>query len=297
MVIEFSNLRLTQLEEEVELFHEMGIPSVQKIKGITNAVKVALSEVKAKVGESPFTGTEEEIVFFKTIKPRFTAIYLYHLEIFKIECDKPHTVDDTISIYYQNELQYISQFLDRHKFLYQYYLLGGTELDTSYFLRGKELQGVLFPYIEDSDSTFSTPGDQLFAKFEAYEKVRDYLMDILSPKLNDKTSSYMHHSPVFKWTGDKSNLIELTYALYDSIQINEGNITIAELITWFEQSFNVNLSRHYQIFSEIKSRKSVSRTRFLDHARDMLLQHMEEGDAFVPKIPKPVSGSKSMLKK
>ncbi|WP_158826958.1 RteC domain-containing protein [Mucilaginibacter lacusdianchii] len=298
MIIEFSKVRLTQLEEDVDLFNEMGIPAVQKVTGIINAVRQAVKELKEQLKLSSFTNAGEEIQFFKGIKPYFIAIQLYTIELFKIENDKPSIDSDAISIYYQQELRYIRQFFDKHQFIYQYYLLGGNELDASYFIRGKEVSGLLLPDGPDIDPLFSTAADYLFAKFIAYERLQEYLVG----KLNDQThqeirSSGKDRSRTLKWTGDKSNLVEFAYGLYDTMQINEGDLSIAELIGWLEESFNINLTRHYQIFSEIKNRKSVSRTRFLDHARMMLTQHMEEGDAFKPKPPKSVSGSKSGPKK
>jgi hypothetical protein len=54
----------------------------------------------------------------------------------------------------------------------------------------------------------------------------------------------------------------------------------------------INLGRYYQVFTDIKARKTVSHTRYIDDMRTMILKHIDEGDAFVPEKPKPVSGSK-----
>jgi hypothetical protein len=93
------------------------------------------------------------------------------------------------------------------------------------------------------------------------------------------------------------NLVEIAYGIHDTAQINNGDVDIKDIIAWLEESLNVNLSRHYRMFSEMKKRKSVSPTRYIDHMGDMVKRHLLEGDAFRPQAPKQVSGSKSARKK
>src|SRR5690606_41701196 len=76
------------------------------------------------------------------------------------------------------------------------------------------------------------------------------------------------------WTGSKTELIELLYALHSSKCINSGTTDIKELAAHFEHFYNVDLGNYYHTFIDIRSRKS-SRTRFLERLIEMLNQRME----------------------
>lgn len=73
-----------------------------------------------------------------------------------------------------------------------------------------------------------------------------------------------------QWTGDKSNLVELAYAIYGTKQLNNGDADIIDIVEWLEQTLQISLGRYYQTFADIRMRKAVSKTRYLDHLRDML---------------------------
>jgi hypothetical protein len=293
MMIDYGNTRFAQLEEEVELFNEMGIPQVKKVTGIINAVKTALADLRVKLNDAPFDSTGDEIQFFKHIKPKFHAVQIFALEVFKIDADKPLGDEMLFKNYFEQELKFIRNFLNKHQFIYQYYLLGGTELDLSYFTRGRERSGVLLPDGPDLDPQFSTPGDYLFAKFLAIEKLQEYLIqNLYNPGGLEPMSKATRQRGAFKWTGDKSNLIELAYGIFDTVQINNGKVTIAVIIEWLEESFSISLSRYYRRFTEIKMRKSISKTKYLDEMREALARHISEGDAYKPQPAKPSSKPK-----
>ena len=64
------------------------------------------------------------------------------------------------------------------------------------------------------------------------------------------------------WTGSKTDLVELLYALKATGTINAGNINIKDLISTFSNLFNIEISNYYKTYSEIKNR-STERTKFL----------------------------------
>jgi hypothetical protein len=262
-----------------------------KIVGI---VRTAMKSLKSHFSENPFADQASEIHFFKYDKPKFFSEYIYELELFTIESNKPFADERVVNSYYEQELSFIRRFFDQHRFLYQYYLLDGNELDEIYFTSGQRHADLLLPQAPDAEPDFSTPADFIFAKFRALERLQDYLMGLLYPA--KMRAPYTGESNSLRWTGDKINLIELAYGIYNTAQVNDGEINIIDIISWLENSFQVKLSRYFQMFSEIKSRKSVSKTRYLDHMSKMIRQHIEQGNAFVPEKPRPVSGSKPAVK-
>jgi hypothetical protein len=165
-------------------------------------------------------------------------------------------------------------------------------MDNAYFLPGSTITDLILPEAPDADPEFSTPGDFLFAKFLAYERVQEYLINQLYPSEGKEK-----RKKILNWTGDKINLIEIAYGIYDTAQINHGDVDLIDIVSWLEESLAISLDRHYRIFSEMKNRKSVSPTRYLDHMGEMVKQHLTAGDAFRPRLPDVVSGSKPNHKK
>lgn len=277
---EFVQQRFTALQEEVEMFNEMGIAPIKKLTGVISSVRLAMDDLREHIAEHPFADEPSEIQYFKYDQPRFVAEQVFAVEVFTIDHAKPIGDEVLLKAYYEQELKYIRRFFDQHRFLYQYYLLDGTELDALYFRRGITIPTTLLPEGPITDPELSTAGDYLFAKFMALERVQEYLIGCLYHQ-SDGAVSIKKRRPM-RWTGDKSNLIELAYGLYGTLQINGGKVTIAELIEWFEESFGITLKRYYRRFSEIKMRKSISQSKYLDEMREAFLRYIEEGDAWMP---------------
>ena len=85
-----------------------------------------------------------------------------------------------------------------------------------------------------------------------------------------------------KWPSDKSDLVELAYAMYVYMRKRGSDITIVRIVKWFEDAFGVNLSRYSHRFAEIKMRKSTRPSKFLDAMVNEFLNYAEDGDAFQP---------------
>ena len=298
MIIEIAKTRLSQLEEEVELFAEMGITPVQRLSGSVKSVRKALADLKENLKQYPFADKDEEIYFFKYLKPRFYALQIYASEFYTIQTNKPMADNMVLMAYYEQELRYLKRFFDQYRFLYQYFQLDGSELDFAYFIRKQDQVGLFFQETAEPDPGFSTGYDFLFGRFIAFEKLQDYLMALLynDPEADGFRKTKKGSRPL-KWTGEKINLVELAYGIYDTAQVNNGAAPLSEIIEWLEQSLDISLSRYYQVFSEIKSRKLLSKTRYLDFMREALTKHIDDADAFLPQKNYQGSGSKPDYKK
>ncbi len=294
MMNEFAKTSYFTMKEELVLFSELGIQPIRRLAGVLNCINDALNQLRTFLKEYQFKDQESEIYFFKYDKPKFFCEQIYAKEIYTIEIARPHGDELLLKNFYEQELKYIKRFFIQYQFLYQYYQLDASDLDHLFFVRGAKPSDLLLPETPDLDPLFSTSCDYLFSKFMAYEKIQDYLINCLyGPIDNLQRLGVSGKNKILKWTGNKADLVELAYGIYDTLQINNGDVDIADIIDWLEKSLQINLGRYYQCFSEIKNRKSISKTHFLDHMLTMLSQHIEEGDAFKPRKPKNVSGSKS----
>ena len=79
------------------------------------------------------------------------------------------------------------------------------------------------------------------------------------------------------FTGKKSALIELGYALASSGDINHGNIEIKEFMNFLSSMFNIDLGGYYDAYIAMKERKD--RTSYLSRLIESLTKRMNEDDA------------------
>lgn len=274
----FINERMNKLLEEIELYREMGIPAAKRLAGILSAIQDVLKDLRGHIMAHPFTDEASEIAFFKLVKPRFVAEQLYAVEQYSLETNRPIGDELALKAYHEFELKHIRRFFEQHRFMHQYYLLDGHELDHLYFVRGAAAPVLTTADLPASEPEFSTAADYLYAKFIAYERLQEYLASLLYPSA-DTAPVKRKRLP---WPGEKTDLIELAYALYCWLRVKKSERTIVVIIEWLEESFGISLPRHYRRFAEIKMRKVSSRTKFLDELRELLIQYMDEGDAWNP---------------
>ena len=83
-----------------------------------------------------------------------------------------------------------------------------------------------------------------------------------------------------RWTGAIVELVELIYALIEMKCIDDGETPLNELAAYFGRLFGLEIkdSHCYNAYSDMKRRKSESRTYFLDKLRERLNLRMQRDD-------------------
>ncbi|PWS26180.1 hypothetical protein DHW03_15405 [Pedobacter yonginense] len=270
-----------KLQGEMEKADQIELP-LEKLKTGLASVQQILVALRVGTLETEFSTPEEEVRFFKYEKPPIYAWLIFITERYAIEINFPRGKKEEQITYLNHQILYINRFFRQNEFLYQYYRLDANELDGQYFIRGKNAVVLGFSEVPEIDREFGTPADYLFSKFIAYEKILDYLLreiEILNAAGGEQP---FRNKIALKWTGDSVNLIELIYGIYETGQINSGEASLAELMNFFGQLFEINLTRYFKKFTDIKMRKSMSKTRFLDEMQKLVNKRIEDGDAFIP---------------
>ena len=231
--------------------------------------------------EHLFSSTEEEIYFFKELKPNILGRYLYFNKVYRIESQCPSGSNDVIKEYLNDELGGLTYFFRRNLELYQYYRSKATTYDNYYFIRGKaDIRLCCDSFQCDRDPMFSTGYDHKIAKILANEMLQIYLNKRIinlgqSEAINKQTITKIPYPA--NWTSNKIFLIELGYALYVAGDINNGNITVKEIMDLLGAMFNIDLGDYYRGYITLKNRKK-DRTLYLKTLIEKLLKRMEEDD-------------------
>lgn len=284
MLVKMSEELYSQLENEIRQIIAKETQPFVILSAVLKSVRTALKELKEHILKHPFKDADEEIRFFKHIKPRFYCLRIYYLEWYNIRTSLPAGDAAILKVFYKDELKVVQRFFRQMAFHYQYYKLGATELDSLYFLRGMEVQSVLIPELPDLELEFSTSQDYLFSKIMAYELLQDFLLKETSRLDNpDGTGEPEVKLPKLQWTGEQVNLVELIYGIYYTGQLNHGNVEVKEIIELIETVFQVNIKAVYHVFGNIRRRKSIAPTAFLDKMREAILKRIDEDLAYRPK--------------
>lgn len=226
----------------------------------------AISHLKQFVYEYQFEGVEEEIGFFKEQKQVILSQYFYYDKVFSIKLSEPFNTSGVLRSYFQQCLNELQEYVKENALFYKYCLSSSTHLDDKYFTRTEKLLSD-----PDIDAKFSTGYDNVLARILAYQMVKEYLVTQLQ-KLDEGSTD---KSSSLKWTGTKSALIELIYALQSVDAVNNGKADIKQIADSFEQLFNISLGNYYRQFQEIRLRKN-GKTNFLDDMREKLTQRLDD---------------------
>jgi RteC protein len=273
------NTAHTLLNELNEKLDTQNFKDISYIKIVENSVFICEEyhfKLKEFIKSNTFQSNQEEIDFFKTIKPKFTSKLYYFISVFNLELQRPSTSQEIQKIYLQEQLGKIKTFKDANTETYKYFKSNATFLDEKCFLRNKrDLRFFLDPIVYQFDANFSTSHDHKIAMILAYDELELYILkelDKLEENYKDKENLKVFH---LQWTEKKVSLVELIYSLYAAGVINNGKTEIAELAKFFEQYFNIDLGDYYRKYLEIRSRK-VNPTKFIDSIKAALLKKMEE---------------------
>lgn len=282
----FTDTLYTSLLQEIEQLEEdnASSPAVQRIK-ILDVLHQRMEELKNRVLEQGFASTEEEIYFFKYQKPKISSLLIYHARLDMIELTKPEGTRQDLLCFYENELAAIRRFFNQNLPLYQYFRSEASYLDEKLFLRGRQdIAGLVSLLKLEADERFSTAADLLIARMMANEKLKAVLHQRIA-QLEQPSAGLLASPPVrrLRWTGEAINLVEIAYGWHCTGQINHGQAGIAEIVRWLEENLGVSIGRPYRRFTEIKRRKLLSQTRFLDQMREAILRKLDEEDAFDPR--------------
>lgn len=284
MITKLNDELYGQLESEVARIIAEETEPFSILSAILKTVRTALQALKEHVLKNPFADETEQIYFFKHIKPQFYCIRIYYLEWYNIVTSVPAGDTEMLKAFYKEELEAVQRFFRRIAFHYQYYRLGATELDRQYFVRGIEVPSVLVPEMPEPEPEFSTSQDYLFSKIKAYERLQEFLLEKI--RALDDPGKIMPPPevklPKLRWTGEQVNLVELIYGIFYTGQLNHGNVEVKDIIELAEKVFGVKIKAAYHVFGNIRRRKSISPTAFMDKMREAILKRVDDDLAYHP---------------
>ncbi len=283
MIVHFSDTLRAELSASLALVAVEQAPHLI-LRDRLALINAALSSLSDLVSAGSIS-EQEMLLFHKSIYPSFKALQLFEIEFYYLKMAVPVGDRKVVKKFYREELHLIDRFLGRNAAAYAYYSKSAAELDQVYFLMGGDSSSALAPVVEYEATDGSTPMAYVFSRFMCYERLAEYLLGEIDrldhPKGlgvgGDHRGGTHMVAKKFQWTGETVNLIELAHGVYLDGQLHKS-IGIVEFFEGLGEFFGVNLGVPKRGFEDIKRRKRLSKTHFLDRLRTQILNRIDEED-------------------
>jgi hypothetical protein len=226
-----------------------------------------------------FNNEDEEIFFFKHLKPIPDATLNYLVHIQKFEIEKPKINNQIITKYIHCHIKNLNLFLSNYSYFIHYMEQNQTHLDQLLFTRqsARKIMPNLFNH-NLIPRSFETPHQMLWGRIKGAIMMTNYLNNCATTLDNcNQINRNPNGNQKLYWTASKTDLIEIIYALFSNGAFNRGNADINAIASAFENLCNVKLDNVYKTYSEIKARKN-SQTKFLEQLIISLQQKISRED-------------------
>lgn len=131
----FSNRLYEQMNSALSTISIQADSTLKSTERSYRNVQQAMQELKTFIIQYSFKNQQEEIHFFKDIKPRFLKELIFFEELYYIESSRPVASKIQIEQYLNTHLEQINEFFRRNHSLHTYYRMGEDYKDMQYFTR------------------------------------------------------------------------------------------------------------------------------------------------------------------
>lgn len=225
---------------------------------MANYIVSLLPPLRELVVNNTFSNSNDEIEFFKLLKPQIIKELLYFIDVYNIERDNTRTSHEHEISYYKSWIQQIhtSFTIDNH--LKGYFDLGRSERDIEYFTRFQSNALYHTNSIECmQDPGFSTFHDKNYANYLARKNTLFYLKNRILTLESIQNLEKNNPGPVagVRWNGSKSDLIQVIYGLYIAQRNNKNKISLLNVTRLFEIFFHIKFSNINVSIHQLKNAK------------------------------------------
>ncbi|HVT84905.1 MAG TPA: RteC domain-containing protein [Chitinophagaceae bacterium] len=154
------------------------LPETEIVAACFWAAKNHWLDLKKEIKQVPFNSEEEEIDFFRNIKPKFTAEIQYYTIVSEALLFVPAKKEDQV-LFWEKESERYKWFRDKHKEFIEYFEEDLHHLDGIWFTRVRDV-GVLQDLITyDADIDFCSTHDHLLRSLWAHKRYHEYAQNKL----------------------------------------------------------------------------------------------------------------------
>ena len=257
-------------EIELETLLSSNLDYVDRINKIIELINSKIKELYKWLKKYKFDNKEEEIHFFKHLKPKLVSKLIYYKEVLNSEISLPSD-KKSIKKFLDKEINKLDQFSKTNKEFFKYFRSRATNKDLDYFIIDTENNiDVEDCFLVNFDIRLCSSHDYKVSMLIANNLLCAFYENKLENLNKNPLKIITNSNSNLNWTGNKIDLIEIIYAFHHQKVINGGNIEIKELAKTLGGVFNIDLEENiYRYYSDIKGRKTI-KTKFLNNLSDNL---------------------------
>ncbi|WP_370089983.1 RteC domain-containing protein [Ekhidna sp.] len=212
----------------------------------------------------------QQIHFFKTIKPKFVSELHFNLEVLNYYKERPRGSKKLKGQHINECMEKASSFMIKHCEFRNYMNMQSDHLDELYFTNRDYCPKLHGSFEYPSDPDFSSPVDPTLSCLIAADRYMQFLKDQKFTLKNPSLDPSWDSQKTLDWHGSKTDLVELIYALHAAGKL-KGDLKHSFLV--MEKALNVDVGNYYRLYTDIKLKKNpnslldVLKTSLLDKIR------------------------------
>lgn len=133
---EIANKILQEMKENLNEINAQTV--IQRAEMGYQIAKRAVQKLNLAVMGYQFQSSEEEIRYFKHIRPKLLRELIYYTELYDLEALKPLGDNKAIKHYLKRAVMQFRQYFNRNQSFYNYCRTGKAYMDHLYFVRDEE---------------------------------------------------------------------------------------------------------------------------------------------------------------
>lgn len=260
-----------QLINEIELILHSNADMTIMAKKAAKLIMNTLSSFRKQIREKGFKRDEDEIYFFKNIKPKIHACLIFFSILSDIETSKYHMSEEEVNNLIDKKMRMFWHIKRENLDFVSYYMEGLSHLDRIYFLRHTDILKV------NRHSTTMLLDPELNTTYDVVAANIIAQQLLLSHLFPNQQNTKLPNASKLKWTASKADFVEFVYGLQASAAINYGDVEIKELCLALQPIFQVNIEDPYRTFIDLANRKTTP-MKFIPKMEEGFLRKIDEAD-------------------
>jgi len=274
-MLQFTSRLKKEVDAEIEKIEHSEVNLMMKSLEASRVLMKAYNQLKAFILLYTFQGDEEEILFFKEIKPRLCFRLIYYRKLHNVELDRPIGAEKQRE-YLNDILNDINKYNHKRLDFIRYYRSGSSHLDSLYFLRRQtDTEQYMETFSHEFDPDFTTNCDFKVAKILSNDMLSDYLereIEALNDNNNITVGSFGFPAVKLTWKGTKAEFQEQILA-WDSAA-TFGDVPFTQLHSYMQNVFNIQVDgKLSRVLDDLKTRNEP--TPFINKLKNLLLRRMD----------------------
>lgn len=235
----YSNTFQHQVAETIQEIDKSNSSLEHKYKTICIALAQHIAEMNDWLKTYTFSSDEEEIHFFKYVRPQIVAQLFHYKTLLKWE-SKIFIDTELEKQFYLNKQSKLEHKLNNLTYIDNYYKMKSTYNDSMYFVRHNNLiaVGIYTKEYINYDARLCTPKCLAVSKLLSYKMLNEKIKS----KFQYGNKGSIKEFKKLKWNCSKQNIYELIFALHHANAVGEnGRATLSRIIEAFEIIFDLEL--------------------------------------------------------